>query len=59
MMKKMKIADVAKQLGWSVQYIRLMAQQDRLPFVVATRTNTRWRYTVYPEKYREYMGGMA
>lgn len=58
-MKQLKIADVANELGWSVQYARLAAQQGKLPFVVAVKNKSRWRYTVYREKYREYLGGIG
>jgi hypothetical protein len=56
-MSKLKIADVAKALGWSIGYVRIKAQRGELPFVFASKTNGRYRYTVYPEKYREYIGG--
>lgn len=58
-MSKLKIADVAKALGWSIGYVRIKAQRGELPFVFASKTNRRYRYTVYPEKYREYIGGKA
>ena len=56
-MSKLKIADVAKALGWSEAYTRLCAQDGSLPFIHARKTNGRYRYTVYPEKFREYVGG--
>lgn len=55
--KQLKIGDVARALGWSVQYARMKAQAGELPFVHASKTGGRFRYTVYPEKYREYIGG--
>lgn len=54
---KPTIQDVADRLGWDVQYVRIMAQRGKLPFVLATTVNgKRYRYDVLPAKFREYLG---
>lgn len=54
---KLTIQNVADRLGWDVQYVRIMAQRGKLPFVLATTVNgKRHRYDVLPAKFREYLG---
>lgn len=53
---RITVTQVAHQLKKSPQYIRLMLQQDKLPFGCAIKVGQRWNYTIYPEKFREYVG---
>ena len=55
-MKKWTVPEVAARLNKSPQLIRLLAQRGKLPFIAAEKTSSRWNYTIFPEKAKEYIG---
>ena len=59
-MEKIKIKDVAQKLGKGEQSIRVMLQQGLLPFGAAVKIpgSSTWSYTIFPEKFKEYCGGV-
>ena len=57
-MKPVTVADVAKALNKSPQYIRVCLQKGLLPFGVACKmphSNT-YSYVICPAKFKEYVG---
>jgi transcriptional regulator with XRE-family HTH domain len=50
------IADAAKKLNKSPQFVRISLQMGTAPFGFATRTSTRWSYHISYKKLNEYIG---
>lgn len=60
-MERMTINECAKLTGLSPLTIRVGLQQGALPFGAAFKTqesNHNYTYVIYPEKVKEYFGGM-
>lgn len=57
-MNKITIREAAKITGKSEQFLRVGLQLGKLPFGTAINmTGKRWTYIIYPEKFKEYIGG--
>lgn len=54
-MKKFTVAEAAKRMGVSPQFVRIGLQQGRLPFGTAVKMSTRWTYYINEEKFLEYV----
>jgi len=50
------VADAAKRLDKSEQFIRVALQMGTAPFGFASRNKTRWSYHISPKKLTEYVG---
>lgn len=50
------VADAAKRLDKSEQFIRVALQMGTAPFGFAARNKTRWSYHISPKKLAEYIG---
>lgn len=55
----LKIRDVAKALGKSEQFVRVMIQRGKMPFADGTqlRNGGRWNYIIYKERFEQYLKG--
>ena len=55
--KKLSVAEAAKLMDVSQQFIRVGLQTGRLPFGSAVKiSGNRYTYYISPEKFREYTG---
>lgn len=54
-MEKISIAQAAKEMGKSQQFVRIGLRRGILPFGVAVQMSTRWSYHISPAKFYEYM----
>ena len=54
-MKKFKVADAAKAMGVSLQFIRIGLQQGIFPFGTAVKMSSRWTYYINEEKFLAYL----
>ena len=52
----MKVAEAAKLLGKSQQFVRIGLQRGILPFGYAVKMSTKWTYYISENKFREYLG---
>lgn len=50
------VAEAAKKLDKSEQFIRVALQMGTAPFGFAARNKTRWSYHISPKKLAEYLG---
>ena len=50
------VADAAKRLNKSEQFIRVALQMGTAPFGFAAKSKTRWSYHISPKKLTEYVG---
>jgi hypothetical protein len=50
------IADAAKKLNKSQQFIRIGLQRGLLPFGVAIKMSSKWTYHISAKKFYEYIG---
>ena len=50
------VADAAKRLDKSEQFIRVALQMGTAPFGFAARNKTRWSYHISPKRLAEYVG---
>ena len=57
-MEVVTVAEVAKRLGKSQQYIRVCLQKGLLPFVLACKMlySSTYSYVIFPAKFKEYVG---
>lgn len=57
---KITIKNVAESLRMDPQTVRLMLQRGLLPFGTAFKKpdNQYWSYVIFPEKFKEYCGGV-
>ena len=55
--QKITVADVARALGKSEQFIRLGLRENIFPFGTALKMkgSSRFCYVIYPEKFREFI----
>lgn len=56
MVGNIKVADAARLMGKSQQFVRVGLQRGLLPFGTAIKMSTMWTYHISPEKFCEYMG---
>lgn len=54
-MKKISVAQAAKEMGVSQQFVRIGLQRGTLPFGVAVQMSTRWTYYINPNDFNRYM----
>ena len=54
-LRNVSVAECAKILGKSEQFVRVGLQQGVLPFGVAVRTSSKYSYHISPKKLNEYM----
>ena len=54
-MKKFKVADAAKMMRISPQFIRIGLQQGIFPFGTAVKMSSRWTYYINEEKFLAYI----
>lgn len=54
----LSIAEAAKALGKSEQFIRIGLQTGRLPFGSAVKMSSRWTYHISPELFKQYAGAI-
>lgn len=52
----MSVAECAKLLGKSQQFIRIGLQRGLLPFGVAVKMSSKWTYHISENKVYEYLG---
>ena len=52
----MKVAECAKLLGKSEQFVRVGLQRGVLPFGVAIKMSSKWSYHISDRKVYEYLG---
>lgn len=55
-MEKITVAQAAKILGVSQQFIRLGLQRGELPIGSAVKTSSVWTYHIIPKLLKNYMG---
>lgn len=53
---KIKVADAAKILGKSEQFVRIGLQRNILPIGTAVQMSSRWTYHISPKLLKEYAG---
>ena len=58
-MNKITVPEAAKIMGKSEMFIRIGLQRGLLPFGTAMKFkgSTKYNYYIYPEKFKEYIGG--
>lgn len=56
-MERMTVAEAAKIMQVSQQYIRLGLQRGVFPFGNAVKTSSRWTYWISRLKFEKYMKG--
>lgn len=54
-MNKISIAQAAKEMGKSQQFVRIGLQRGILEFGYAVKMSTRYSYHISPTKFNEYM----
>lgn len=52
----MKVAECAKVLGKSEQFVRIGLQRGILPFGYAVKMSSKWTYHISEAKVNEYLG---
>lgn len=52
----MKVAECAKILGKSEQFVRIGLQRGILPFGYAVKMSSKWTYHISESKVYEYLG---
>lgn len=53
---KIKISDVAKMLQVSEQCVRIGLQRNIFDFGVAIKSNSKYKYVIYPEPLKKAVG---
>ena len=51
------VAEAARILGKSEQFVRIGLQRNILPIGTAVRMSSRWTYHISPKLLKEYVGG--
>lgn len=51
------VAEAARILGKSEQFVRIGLQRNILPIGTAVRMSSRWTYHISPKLLQEYVGG--
>ncbi len=54
-MKKFKVADAARMIGMSQQFVRIGLQRGIFPFGTAVKMSSRWTYYINEEKFLAYI----
>lgn len=54
--KKISVAEAAKILGKSEQFVRIGLQRGLLPIGTAVKMSSRWTYHISPKLLAEYVG---
>lgn len=54
--QSVSIADAARILGKSPQFVRIGLQRQLLPFGVAVQMSSKWTYHISPKLLEEYAG---
>ncbi|GAK09601.1 hypothetical protein [Geomicrobium sp. JCM 19038] len=54
--QRVSVADTAKILGTSEQYVRIGLQRGLLPIGTAVQMSDQWTYHISPKKLEEYVG---
>lgn len=54
-LKNVSIAEAARQLGKSEQFIRVALQTGKAPFGFAAKNKSKWSYHISPKKLAEYI----
>lgn len=57
--QNIKVADVARMLGKSEQFVRVGLQRGLLPIGTAVQLSSKWTYHISPKLLEEYIGGEA
>lgn len=55
-MNRMTVADAAKLMNVTQQFVRIGLQTGRLPFGYAVKMSGQYTYFISPEKFTEYTG---
>ncbi len=55
-MAKITVAEAAKRIGMSQQFVRIGMQRDRLPIGVAVKMSSKWTYNIQEHLLNEYVG---
>ena len=56
-LKKVSVAECAKILGKSEQFVRVALQTGVAPFGIAVKNKTKYDYHISPKKLNEYVNG--
>lgn len=51
----MKVAEVAKAMGKSQQFVRIGLQQGVFPFGYAVKMSSRWTYYINAKKFEDFI----
>lgn len=54
-LRNVSVAEAAKKIGKSKQYVRVGLQRQQLPFGTAVMMSTRWSYHISPKLLDEYI----
>lgn len=54
--QNVKVADAAKMIGKSQQFVRIGLQREILPFGYAVQMSSIWTYHISPKLLKEYIG---
>lgn len=54
--KCLTVAEAARLMGKSKQFIRIGLQRGAFPFGSAVKTSSKWSYYINPRKFYEYIG---
>lgn len=50
------IAEAAKHMGKSQQFVRIGLQRDKFPFGTAIKMSSKWTYYINPQQFENYIG---
>lgn len=56
MVQNISVAEVAKLIGKSEQFVRIGLQRNILPIGVAVQMSSKWTYHISPKLLEEYIG---
>lgn len=54
--KCLTVAEAARLMGKSKQFVRVGLQRGALPFGSAVKMSSKWSYYINPKKFYEYIG---
>ncbi len=55
--ESISVAEAARVMGVSPQFLRLSLQREGLPFGTAVQFDKRWSYYINRERFEKYMSG--
>ena len=58
-MKRLTVADAAKRMGVSQQFVRIGLQRGILPFGYAVKMSDRYTYHISENKLEDYLGNRS